>query len=283
MKENHFHLKNYVIATGIFILAVVAGILVFFGCVQNSVRINSQQTLMTNVERQSEHLRTILDIHYQYLDEIASVVGQSKELFSQENKERLVSIYEKTSLERAALIDENGNAYYDNGAIKNVSHRKYFKEAISGQQTISDPLESSVDQEVRVVLGVPVYKDGKVIGVLGGSCNVTALSHMLFDDLFDGAGNSLITTSDGEIIAFDSGSASSTEITYGTNLFKYYGEKNLRGKHTLQDVQADFRNGEKGMVKLSLGERMEEDSYLAYMPIGYNDWMICYTVPVRNA
>ena len=28
---------------------------------------------------------------------------------------------------------------------------------------------------------------------------------------------------------------------------------------------------------------MEEDSYLAYMPIGYNDWMICYTVPVRSA
>mgnify|MGYP002242217741 CR=1 FL=1 len=63
---------------------------------------------------------------------------------------------------------------------------------------------------MRVVLGVPVYKDHKVIGVLGGSCNVTALSHMLFNDLFDGAGNSLLATSDGEIIAFDSGSASGT-------------------------------------------------------------------------
>ena len=67
---------------------------------------------------------------------------------------------------------------------------------------ISDPLESSVDQEVRAVLGVPVYKEEKVIGVLGDSCNVRALSHMLFDNLFDGTGNSLITTSDGEIIAF---------------------------------------------------------------------------------
>lgn len=40
-----------------------------------------------------------------------------------------------------------------------------------------------MDHKVRVVLGVPVYKDHKVIGVLGGSCNVTALSHMLFNDL----------------------------------------------------------------------------------------------------
>lgn len=29
MKKNHFELKNYVMATGVFILAVVAGILIF--------------------------------------------------------------------------------------------------------------------------------------------------------------------------------------------------------------------------------------------------------------
>ena len=283
MKKNRFELKHYVAATSIFILAVIAGILIFFGCVQRAVQVNSQNILMTNVQRQNEHLRTILDINYQYLDEIASAMGKSETLFSAENKERLVAIYEKTDLDRAALIDKDGNAYYDNGVTKNVSHRRYFKEAISGQQTISDPLDSSVDHEVRVVLGVPVYQNDEVIGVLGGSCNVTALSHMLFDDLFGGAGNSLLVTSDGEIIAFDSGSASGTEITYGTNLFKYYGEKNLRGKRTLQDVQGDFKTGESGLVKLSLSERKEEDQYLAYMPLGYNDWMICYSVPVKSA
>lgn len=176
MKKNHFELKNYVMATGVFILAVIAGILIFFECVQRAVQVNSQNTLKINVQRQSEHLRTILDINYQYLNEIASAMGRSEELFSEENKERLISIYEKTDLERAALIDKNGDAYYDNGVTKNVSHRRYFQEAISGEQTISDPLESSVDHKVRVVLGVPVYKDHKVIGVLGGSCNVTALS-----------------------------------------------------------------------------------------------------------
>ena len=100
---------------------------------------------------------------------------------------------------------------------------------MSGKETLSDPLESSVDQQTRVVLGVPIYNsDNEIIGILGGSCNVTLLSHMLFDDLFGGAGNSLITTRDGEIIAFDGGSSSNTEITYGTNLFNYYGEKNPR-------------------------------------------------------
>ena len=71
--------------------------------------------------------------------------------------------------------------------------------------------------------------------------------------------------------------------TYGINLFKYYGEKNLKGKNTLQDIQEDFKVGESGLVKFSLKERKEEDRYLAYMPLGYNDWMICYIVPVKAA
>lgn len=36
MKKNHFELKNYVMATGVFILAVIAGILIFFECVPMS-------------------------------------------------------------------------------------------------------------------------------------------------------------------------------------------------------------------------------------------------------
>ena len=47
------------------------------------------------------------------------------------------------------------------------------------------------------------WKNGKVIGVLGGSYNVTALSRMLFNDFFEDVGYTLITTSDGEIIAYD--------------------------------------------------------------------------------
>ena len=119
--------------------------------------------------------------------------------------------------------------------------------------------------------------------ILGGSYNVTTLSHMLFDDLFGGRGNSFIVTSEGLIIAFDSGSSSSTEITYGTNLFEYYSQKNLKEGHVLEDIQEDFSQGNRGLIKLSLKERNEEDRYLAYIPLGLNDWMIGYAVPIEAA
>ena len=67
------------------------------------------------------------------------------------------------------MIEADGTSHYDNGVIKNVAYRRYFIEGMNGKETLSDPLASSVDQETRVVLGVPVYRGDEVIGIVGGS------------------------------------------------------------------------------------------------------------------
>ena len=71
---------------------------------------------------------------------------------------------------------------------------------------------------MRVILGVPVYHNGNIVAVLGGSYNVTALSRMLFNDVFDDSGYSLIINQNGEIIAYD-GDPAYHNITYGDNFF----------------------------------------------------------------
>lgn len=280
-KKRTSQVKTYINAMTIFIIAIVIGFVCVIAGVQRSVEKNSQTTMMNNVTRQSEHLRTILNIHYQYLNELADQMGQKDTLVCQENIDTLSGICESTDLERAALIEPDGTAHYDNGIVKNVSHRRYFKEAIRGKQTLSDPLESSVDLETRVVLGVPVRnEDQKVIGILGGSYNVTELSHMLFDDLFNGEGDTLIVSHTGEIIAYEDGSGDKKQIAYGDNLFSYYAEKNKSEEDTLAKVQDDFLANQDGFIRLGLDETRTRDYYMTYMPIGMNNWMLCYIVPV---
>lgn len=195
-------ITEYVAAALIFVCAVAVSLGIFLVCTQNSIERNSQKVIKTNVSRQSEHIKAILDIHYGYLRGIAKEIGKSEELVLDENMEMLISLEEETALERTALIEADGTAHYDNGAEKNVSSRRYFKEGMEGKETLSDPLESSVDKETRVILGVPVWKNGKVIGVLGGSYNVTALSRMLFNDFFEDVGYTLITTNPANNISF---------------------------------------------------------------------------------
>lgn len=273
---------NYVAAIIIFICAVVISLGLFLLYVQRSIDTNSQKAMTSNVAKQSDHALSILNIHYGFLNSIADKMGDSSDILSDENMELLVSLAANTDFERTALIEADGTAYYDNGAIKNVAQRKYFLEAMKGQATLSDPLDSSIDQETRVILCVPVRCNDRIIGALGGSYNVTALSQMLFNDIFDDAGYSLIVTKEGEIIAYD-GEPSYHKITYGDNFFDFYKDRTLLSKNSLVNVKKDFSAGNDGLIKIRTDSNKKSDQYIAYTRLGMNDWMICYVIPVSDA
>ena len=82
MKRKAAHLKSYTIVMGLFVSSVILGIMLFFCCMQSSIGRNSRQAMMNNVSHQSEHLRTILSIHYQYLNEIAEEMAKEEDLLS---------------------------------------------------------------------------------------------------------------------------------------------------------------------------------------------------------
>ena len=276
MKNKYFEqknfVKNYIYAITIFIITLVIGISIFFNVVQASVEKNSRETLITNVTRQSEHLSTILNINYSYLNVLAQELSKSEDLFSENNISLIKAFMENTDLNRTAIIDSDGNALYDNNVVKNVAHRRYFKESMQGKQSLSDPLESSVDQQTRVILSVPIYKNNQVIGVVGGSYNVTKLGNMLFDDLFDGQGKSFIVDQDGNLITRDKKYEKKHNIKTIDNLFDICDEK---------EVKTDFNQQESDLIQIQT--KKNKSLYLAYSPLKINDWMICYIVPVHVA
>ena len=282
MKKKKNISTNYIYAILVFICAVAISLGVFLLYVQKSIDTNSQKTLTSNVSQQSNHALSILEIHYGFLNSIADKMGESSDLLSNDNMNLLVSMAENTDFDRTALIETDGTAYYDNGAVKNVAQRRYFRSAMKGQATLSDPLDSSIDQETRVILCVPVRCNGRIIGVLGGSYNVTALSQMLFNDIFDVSGYSLIVTKEGDIIAYN-GEPSYHKITYGDNFFDFYKDRTLLSKNSLVNVKEDFSIGKDGLIKIRTDSNRKSDQYIAYTRLGMNDWMICYVIPVSDA
>ena len=244
MKKNQTQIKKYAAVISIFLAAVIVGLFVFFFCIKRSVEQRSKNTMRNNVVRQSEHLRTILDIQYDYLNGLAEEIGKTDHLLAKKNMNLIKSITKHTDFGGTALIKPNGDAHYDNGLIKNLSHRRYFKEVISGKRTLSDPLDSSISGSTRVVLGVPIYNSKhKVIGALGGSYDVTALSRMLFEDLFNGQGCSMIIAQNGEIIAFE-GDTSYWNLDYRDNFYKCCCKWIIKDKVTVKKIKQDFKDYE---------------------------------------
>lgn len=283
MKKKQTQIKQYATVISIFLVAVIIGLLIFFFCIQRSVEQRSQKTMMNNVARQSEHLRTILNIQYDYLNGLAEEIGKTDHLLDQQNISLLKSVTKNTDFGATALIEPDGTAHYSNGQIKNVAHRRYYREAISGKRTLSDPLDSSISGSTRVVLGVPIYnKDKKVIGILGGSYDVTALSRMLFEDLFGGKGCSMIIAQSGEVIAFE-GDTSYWSIDYRDNFFTYCKKWMIKDNVTAKKIKQDFKKGKTNLVTADSKKKGNVRHYFAYMPMKINNWTLCYAVPEQRA
>ena len=275
MKDNYYQeknfIKNYIVAVTTFILTLIMGIVIFFNGVSIAVQKNSKETLITNVARQSEHLNKILKLNYSYLNALAENLSKSEDLFSKNNLHTIKSLMNNTDWDRTAIINTNGDVLYDNEVVKNVAHRRYFKEVMEGKQSLSDPLESSVDQQTRVILCVPIYKDNQVVGAVGGSYNVTKLGNMLFGDLFDGKGKSFIVDQDGNLITKDKEYTKKHNIKVIDNLFDVCKQKK---------VKQDFKKQKSNLVLIKTNNK---SLYLAYSPLKINDWMVGYVVDVHTA
>ena len=82
-----------------------------------------------------------------------------------------------------------------------------------------------------------------MIGVLGGSYNVTALSRlMMFDDAFNGEGHCLITDKDGKAIACDRVYTDQELEGFFANIFEYFDNYMIKAT-SIQKVKADFADG----------------------------------------
>ena len=116
----------------------------------------------------------------------------------EDNINLIHSIKEYTKLENVGIIDKNGESHYDNGAVKNVSHREYFQEALKGNRVLSAPLESVIAGKTRVIIAVPIYDQQKeIVGVIGGSYDIGDLNKIVFRGIYDGKGSAFLVSKEG--------------------------------------------------------------------------------------
>lgn len=272
-------IKRYFLIIAAFLIFMTLSLLFFLSWLQQDVELNSRKTVATNVERQSYHLKSVLDIQFNYLSGMASYMGEREDLFCQENKRLIQSIVKEQDLDLIGIIKADGDTYYNNGAKKNVKNRGYFKKAMQGQEVMSPPLESKVDGRTKVILAVPIYKDGEVTGVLGASYNVGALNQMLFDDIYDGIGFSMIINTSGRIISCDSG-RSYRKIGINDNVYDFYTKSGEVAKETMNLAKSNIKKQKSGILVLKNKSAVR---YLAYEPLHINNWMLCYMVPQSKA
>ncbi|WP_195268128.1 sensor domain-containing diguanylate cyclase [Eubacterium sp. 1001713B170207_170306_E7] len=272
-------LYRYAAALFAFLCYLGLCLAVFFVGIQRAVEQNTQVILADNVARQSSLMVSLMDIEFETLNGLAAYIGSQSE--SGGSQALMSAMTGESKFHRISYFDQDGTGYSNEGPVSmDARNRDFFKKSIQGQDALSEPYESHMDSDAGqeyVALSVPVYRDGAVTGVLVGSYDVRHISQIPFSDLYSGSGYVYIVNKDGKVIAMDSRYSGNG---YSVDFYDYYSRFTFGHGASLDSVREDFDRGSSGVHLL---KNSSDALYLAYEPIGYNGWFLCYVVPQESA
>ena len=168
------------------------------------------------------------------------------------------------------VADTNGKARI-NGAFVDVADREYFKDAMNGTNSISDPLISKTTKALEINIAVPIKNpNNEITGVLVGSIDGNGLSDMTNKVTFGKSGKAFMISGEGTTIA-DYNQDNVMNMENVSQEAKT--DTALAQLAAIQDKMAAGQNGTgqytyKGVTK-----------YMGYHSVDGTDWSIGVTAP----
>ena len=174
---------------------------------------------------------------------------------------------------RLTVADLTGANYSNNGIMQDISQKDFFKQAVRGENAVSNLFEPDVDGELSVVFAVPIYKNERPVGVLSCYYKTAVFEEILqgFVNYYEGEGTSYIVSQNGVDTIVCGNKEASSFYTLLRN------SKMGKGMSVERFIAAVNQN-KKGYIKYEMqGKRY----YAAYMPSGINGWSLITTIPIK--
>ncbi len=158
-----------------------------------------------------------------------------------------------------------------------ISQRDYFKEALNGTTSISDPVYSKTTNELVIVMATPLWKDGvpnsQVIGVVYVSVDASDLSDIATSIKVSKNGTAYILNKDGTAIAHQNMDFVENEKN---NIKESSSDSSL---NSVAKFEKQMIQGGKGFGRYTYeGTRW----IIGYAPVGINGWSLAVAAPLTD-
>ncbi len=271
----------YIVFIVLLLTVIVFSLSNFSSLLQKSIYHQTGVYLTEISQQNASLLDTELAANLQSLKPIAAYLASLPDMTSKEALLSLRVMAESSGFTRLSLVLPSGAMYSSasssSSPIQNVSSRDYFQKGMSGESDVSNVITSVISGEPIIVISVPIFKDGQVIGVLGGFYELNAMQSLL--DLTTLSQNSKTGTTNTFVV-----SASGMLVLNSVNspLSILPGETFPSDDPLLSDgdwtasIRTNMENKASGFAKYSYAG---ETRYIAYAPSSYNDWYLFSSIP----
>ncbi|NTV90033.1 MAG: EAL domain-containing protein [Clostridiales bacterium] len=186
--------------------------------------------------------------------------------------ERLANLsnqFDLSVFENVVTADTSGNAASMDGSSLSILDRRYFKEALSGKESIEFPIISRISKNTIIVFAVPLSKDGKIVGVLAAGWPAEELSLITDEIKVTKNGYAYISNKDGLLVTHKDKSLIASQAL----LDKTMSDPAMA---STKKMNIEMRSGKIGVSEYTFNGVTK---YMGYAPIEGTTWFIAVTAP----
>ncbi len=253
-------------------------ILCIVSCVLNlATTINTLVPSMnTLAEEASQHVNAQIASSLRQVELIGANERVSNVFLKREDKQKLLNSYiQAYDWEFATVLNTIGDdIVYETG---NYASKSYFKPALAGTTTLSEPVLDSATGKLNITYAAPLWKDGEIGSTIIGVA-IIIIDAQNFSDVMGSIhvsenGFAYIVDANGTIIA----SYDYSQVQEQTNhITAAQTDSKLS---SIADIETRMINGENGSATYVGNGSL---NLIAFTPVGINDWSIAVVAPYTD-
>ena len=275
-KQKPLLYKNYLLKRLlVFIISFTVAISLLFTVGFSIVQTNKIKSIGMEITHiHSQNLQTWLQSRIIEIKRVVQTLGDSIDTHQPLSQSLLKPCQEQPGFfETLFVSDIQGNTNDCFEEKHDISQREYFQRIVlNGQEVvISDPLLSKTNNKPSIVIAIKlVDRQGNLIGLFGGTINLSVISEFLQTMKIDELGQTAIINDKGILMAH-------SDLNYSNNAYDQY----------LQDVTSDVMTRilkeENGIVEASVSDSDRSKELLFFQAINEPvNWKMLIHIPKRE-
>lgn len=271
-------IKKEIQKTIIVLLSVSLALVGIITCVLNYVSTTRamEDSMQVTAQVAADQVSNRLEADMNVIEMLGTMVDLASDSVPIADKNKAMGEYQNQySWKSYGITGRDGINIFE--TTTDISQRDYFKEALNGKTSISDPVYSKTNNELVIVMATPLWKDGvqnsQVIGVVYVSVDASDLSDIATSIKVSKNGTAYMLNKDGTSIAHQNMDFVENEKN---NIKESSSDSSL---NSVAKFEKQMIQGGKGFGRYTYeGTRW----IIGYAPVGINGWSLAVAAPLTD-
>lgn len=240
--------------------------------VQKATEQQCYDTLRKTTENLGKEIKNNTCNNQEQLEIIADVIASRGNIDSDQTKHILKSYMTRGEISHLEVLLPDNRVITCDGNYVDASGTLSYAEEVEKGEYVSTNATVDISYGDKKVLksAVPILQKGETIGILYGITEVNSLPlYYVADSYGENASIYLIDGDSGDFIM------DTWHLSLG-NIADWSKHK-VKGQKT-SEIDTDIKSGKSGYL-VGYSERVKENMYLYYTPVGINNWSVMLSIP----